>query len=177
MRVSSFGPIRQIAYVVGDLEASMRHWLRFSGIGPWTCFRNVMLPGRYRGCDRLVRMHVALGYDERETEIELIEVVSDAPSPYQGGDGRPLLGLHHLAWFSDDIDRDIAVASQRGMRPCFEAGNAVTRVAYLESPDQPNLLFELIEMNDVMRAGLEARLEAARRWNGAEPIQVIDLGE
>jgi hypothetical protein len=37
-------------------------------------------------------------------------------------------------------------------------------------------LFEFIEMNPAMRAGFEARLAAARAWQGATPVQVIDLG-
>jgi hypothetical protein len=62
------------------------------------------------------------------------------------------------------------------MQLCFEAANEVTRVAYLEDPHEPKLLLEFIEMNAVMRAGLEARLAAARAWTGADPVQLIDLG-
>ena len=42
------------------------------------------------------------------------------------------------------------------MKTCFEAKNEVTRVAYLEDPREPKLLFEFIEMNAVMRAGFSA---------------------
>jgi len=52
----------------------------------------------------------------------------------------------------------------------------VTRVAYLEDPREPRLLFEFIEMNALMRAGFEARLAAARDWRGDNPVQIIDLG-
>ena len=62
------------------------------------------------------------------------------------------------------------------MTRCFEAANEVTRVAYLEDPREPRLLFEFIEMNAVMRAGLAARLAAARDWRGEDPVRVIDLG-
>jgi hypothetical protein len=120
-------------------------------------------------------MHVALGYQEG-MEIELIEDLGHGPSPYRSSAGAALIGMHHVAWFSDDVAADVARAQVRGMQVCFEAANEVTRVAYVEDPREPKLLLEFIEMNAVMRAGFEARLAAARAWAGSDPVQVIDLG-
>jgi methylmalonyl-CoA/ethylmalonyl-CoA epimerase len=175
VKTQPFGPIRQIAWVVHDLEESVANWLRVSGVGPWTCFRNVAMSGTYRGTAAKVRMHVALGYQEG-MEIELIEDLGHGPSPYRSSSGAALIGMHHVAWFSDDVAADIARGQARGLQVCFEAANEVTRVAYLEDPREPKLLLEFIEMNAVMRAGLEARLAAARAWAGNDPVQVIDLG-
>lgn len=175
MNSPSFGPIRQIAWVVGNLEESVDSWLRVSGVGPWTCFRNVAMAGTLRGAPAKVRMHVALGYQD-DMEIELIEDLGAGPSPYRNAAGAPLIGMHHVGWFTDDVGADIARGNARGMTTCFEAKNEVTRVAYLEDPREPKLLFEFIEMNAVMRAGFSARREAARAWRGADPVQIIDLG-
>ena len=175
MTTPSFGPIRQIAWIVRDLEESLANWLRISRVGPWTCFRNVAMTGNFRGAPAAVRMHVALGYQDG-MEIELIQDLGGAASPYRGADGAPLIGMHHVAWFSEDVAADVARARQRGMAVCFEAANEVTRVAYLEDPREPRLLFEFIEMNALMRAGFEARLAAARDWRGDNPVQIIDLG-
>ena len=30
-----FGPLRQMGYVVRDVEAAMRHWIDVCGVGPW----------------------------------------------------------------------------------------------------------------------------------------------
>jgi methylmalonyl-CoA/ethylmalonyl-CoA epimerase len=171
----SFGPIRQIAWVVASLDDSVQNWLRVSGVGPWTCFRNVTLFGRHHGKTTRVRMHVALGYQDG-MEIELIEDLGEGNSPYRDVNGVALIGMHHVAWFSDDVASDVVRARERGMTLKFEAANEVTRVAYLEDPQEPRLLFEFIEMNAAMRAGLEARLSAARDWTGEEPVRVIDLG-
>lgn len=174
MSTQSFGPIRQIAWVVENLAESVQNWLRVSGVGPWTCFHNVALIGRHHGKPTRVRMHVALGYQEG-MEIELIEDLGAGSSPYRDSGGRPLIGMHHVAWFSDDVTADIVRARERGMSLLFEAANEVTRVAYLEDAREPRLLFEFIEMNAAMRAGLEARLAAAHSWQGEEPVRVIDL--
>jgi methylmalonyl-CoA/ethylmalonyl-CoA epimerase len=175
MKNDSFGAIRQIAWVVADLEASVANWRRVSGVGPWTCFRNVAMRGRLRGEAVTVRMHVALGY-QADMEIELIQPLGEGPSPYRSAAGAPLVGMHHVAWFCEDVAADVARAQARGLNACFEAANEVTRVAYLEDPREPGLLLEFIEMNAVMRAGLAARLAAAHAWDGRDPVQVIDLG-
>jgi methylmalonyl-CoA/ethylmalonyl-CoA epimerase len=175
MKVESLGPIRQIAWVVRDLEASVANWLRVSGVGPWTCFRNVAMSGVYRGQPAKVRMHVALGYQDG-MEIELIQDLNAGPSPYRAAGGEPLVGMHHVAWFSEDVAADLTRARARGMSVAFEAANEVTRVAYLEDPSEPQLLLEFIQMNAVMRTGLESRLAAARAFTGEDGVQVIDLG-
>ncbi len=175
MKSEPFGPIRQIAWVVRDLEESVANWLRVSGVGPWTCFRNVAMRGTYQGTAAQVRMHVALGYQDG-MEIELIEDLGHGPSPYRNSAGAPLIGMHHVAWFSEDVAAAVARGQARGLEVCFEAANEVTRVAYLEDPLEPKLLLEFIEMNALMRAGLEARLAAARAWTGRDAVQVIDLG-
>ena len=69
-----------------------------SGVGPWTCFRNVAMTGPLRGAAIKVRMHVALGYQD-DMEIELIEDLGAGPSPYRSAAGAPLIGMHHVGWF------------------------------------------------------------------------------
>ena len=31
-----FGPLRQMGYVVRDIEGAMRHWIDVCGVGPWS---------------------------------------------------------------------------------------------------------------------------------------------
>lgn len=166
-------PIRQVAYVVADLDASVRHWLRHTGIGPWTCFRNAVLVGQYAGREVAVTIDVALGY-RGELEIELIQPRS-AVSPYQDAAGEPLLGMHHIAWFTDDLAAAVEAACARGLELRFRAANPVTRVAYLASPAEAGVLYELIEYSAEGLAGWRQRIEAARGWDGSNPLQIVDL--
>ncbi|MBS0366876.1 MAG: VOC family protein [Proteobacteria bacterium] len=168
-------PIRQIAWIVADLDASVRSWHRATGVAPWTCFRRVVLAGEHRGAPATVRMHVALGY-LADMEIELIQDVSQGASPYRDPAGAPLLGMHHVAWFSDDFAADVARARARGLRQVFAAANPVTEVAYFEDAHEPGRLFEFISMTAPMREGLAQRLAAAREWRGGEISHTVDLG-
>jgi len=171
----TYGPIRQIAWLVEDLDAAIRHWTEFAGIGPWTVYRNTTLRGHCRGVETQVKMNVGLSYQD-EVQIELIQVTSRTPSPYQDAQGHTLVGMHHVAWLSQDIDGDVAKAKQRGLAPAFEASNGVVRVAYMESAAEPGLLLEFIEAAPVVLEGFAAGIKATKEWDGASnPVQVIDF--
>jgi methylmalonyl-CoA/ethylmalonyl-CoA epimerase len=176
VRADASAAIRQLAYVVDDLDAGIDRWVRLHGVGPWSVFRNTTMRGHYRGAATEVRMHVALSY-RGELQIELIQPLSRTPSPYQHTDSQPRSGMHHIAWHSTDIDRDIAAAKQRGQAPVFEASNGVVRVAYFEAPDEPGPLYELIEAVPAVLDGFAEGCRLSTSWDGVTPIAAnIDLG-
>ena len=65
------GPIRQVGYVVENLDRAVAQWQTLTGRGPWTCFLNAVLVGRLRDQDVSVTIDVGLGYID-DLEIELI---------------------------------------------------------------------------------------------------------
>lgn len=173
---SSFGPIRQMAYVVEDVHASVAQWLRGTGVGPWFVFRNVAMAARYRGRDSTVCMDVALGY-QGDIEIELIQPTSFSDSPYVGADRRALLGPHHIAYFTDDLAAATQRAVKQGLDQVFYAHNPVTQVAYFELAGAHGVRYELIQYTSEGLAGWQGRLRAAHDWDGAEPLREFDLGK
>ena len=45
-----FGPLRQMGYVVRDIEGAMRHWIDVCGVGPWFYAERLPLTAfSYRG--------------------------------------------------------------------------------------------------------------------------------
>lgn len=173
MAQTLFGQVDQIGYVVADLDAAVARRIERTGLGPWTVFRNSRLEGCYRGSPTTVVMDVALAY-QGGIQIELIEVRSGTPSPY-AHEGRPLAGAHHIAWVVDDLDRSVAAAEARGLIVAFNAGNPAVRVAYLESPGEDGVLYELIE-GAGMREMIAAGIAASAQWDGRNPVTEIDLG-
>jgi hypothetical protein len=165
------GPLYQIGHVVADLDAAIAARLRIARIGPWMVFRNVELVGSYKGAPTRVTMDVGLAW-RGEVQIELIQVTSDTPSPYQRPDGSPLTGLHHLAWVTENLDSTVAEAKARGLAEVFTAANPAVRVCYLEDPSDPGVLYEFIE-----GAGTAAMtgpgIAAASGWDGQNPVREI----
>ncbi|MGH6632363.1 VOC family protein [Sphingopyxis sp.] len=173
MSQAKYGPIDQIGYLVDDLDASIQRWITLMGVGPWTVFRNVRLDGRYRGHAGVVTMDVGLAY-QGNVQVELIKITNETPSPYRDAAGKPILGIHHLAWVVDNLEAAVARAKGDGFKVAFEASNPATRVAYMEADQEPGVLFEFIE-GEGMREMINAGIVAARNWDSSSPFHIIDL--
>lgn len=173
--IAGHGPIAQIAWLTDDLGRAIDQWRLLAGVGPWTVYRNVTLDGQYHGAPATIAIDVGLAY-QGETQIELIAPHGAGPSPYHDADGRVRVGMHHVAWLVDDVAaaaKDVAAA---GLIPVFSAeSGGATRVAYLEAPDEPAILLELIEATPMIRDGFAAGTAAARDWDGSNPVTVFDF--
>ncbi|WP_238475198.1 VOC family protein [Sphingomonas cavernae] len=176
-RIAGHGPIRQIAWLTEDLDGAIAQWCELAGVGPWTVYRNVRMDGDYRGSATSVRIDVGLAY-QGEIQIELIAPHGAGPSPYHDAAGRVRTGMHHIAWLVADVASATEAAIAGGFAPVFRAedGSGATRVAYLEAPENPAMLLELIEATPPIREGFETGIAAARAWDGSDPVTVIDFG-
>ena len=168
-----YGTVNQIGILVDDLDASIDRWISMLGVGPWTVFRNARLDGNYRGRKGVVAMDVGLAF-QGDVQIELIKITNETPSPYRDASGRPLKGMHHIAWLAEDLDAAVRRAVGDGLKLVFEGNGVGTRVAYLEAPDEPGILFEFIE-SDAMPAMFRDGIPAARNWDGSNPVTVINM--
>lgn len=175
MNAQSFGPIGQVAYLVEDIDASVANWAKYSGIGPWTIYKNVTLAGWWKGQDTTITMNVGLSYQD-EVQMELIQVTSTAPSPYHEDDGSRIVRMHHMAWLTQNFAADVEKAKTRGLTQVFRAENPASKVTYFASPAEPGILWEFIEVTPMLKAGFDHGVAASRTWDGKDPIlQVIDF--
>ena len=92
------GEIRQLGYVVNDIEAAMEYWHRELGVGPW--YYNPRVPivnYRYRGEPHDVHNSVALA-NSGPMQVELIQTRNDHEREIMNGE------LAVLAHHDDDRD-------------------------------------------------------------------------
>src|ERR1700761_2160654 len=136
MNAQSFGPIGQVAYLVENIEESVANWARFSGIGPWTVYKNVTLDGWWKGQDVKIKMNVGLSYQD-EVQMELIQVVSEGPSPYRNDDGSRIVRMHHMAWLTENFDADVEKAKARGLTQVFAPPKAASKAPSFPPPPDP----------------------------------------
>jgi len=171
-----FGPIRQLGYLVSDLDAAIDAWMRDLAVGPWTKLVNITLPATYRGEPTTVEMEIALAY-RGDLQIELIRQVDDAPSPYRRWVRAGRFGLHHVAHLSNDVDADVARAVGSGLDVVFDirmpgGGHYV----YLQVPGLGDDVFvELLEATPTMVGMFEQGIAAAAAWDGRPGVTVVDL--
>lgn len=168
-----FGEIRQVAYIVTDIEAAMAHWSEVLGVGPW--FYNPRVPIRnyhYRGQHYEPHNSVALA-NAGGLQIELLQTRNDVPSMYRDFRLAGHQGVQHVAYWSENFDADLARAEAAGFRVCMggEVGDN-GRFVYFE--DRSSLPGTTIELSEV--AGPKGRLftmirEASLNWDGRDPVR------
>ena len=97
------GEIRQLGYVVPDIEAAMDYWANVMGVGPW--FYNPRVPiedYHYDGEHYDVHNSVALA-NSGFIQVELIQTRNDAPSMYRDFQRAGHTGLQHVAYWTQRL--------------------------------------------------------------------------
>jgi len=171
-----FGPIRQLGYLVPDLDSAIDAWTRGFGVAPWTKLVGIALPATYRGAETIVRMEIALAY-RGEVQIELIRQLDDAPSPYRSFIDAGRYGLHHVAHLSGDVEADVEHAVAAGLAVVFDIRMPDGgRYVYLEMPGLHDVFVELLAATPTMLGMFEQGMAAAAVWDGTPRVSTIDVG-
>jgi hypothetical protein len=170
-----FGAIRQNGYVVRDLHAAMHHWTTVLHVGPFFHLPHVAAEEFvYRGVPCAPDISIALAFSG-ELQIELIEQHDDAPSLYKDFLAAGREGLQHVSAWTPDYEGALArlrAAGQRVAQHGMLLGGL--RFAYFDTELHPGTVFEISNATaEPFNTMLEAMREAARTWDGREPIRRI----
>ncbi len=107
--------IDQVAVVVRDLDRAMERYVNDLGIGPWTVYTfspDWIQAMTFRGQEQGYTMKLALA-QLGPVMYELIEPV-EGPTSYHEFLEERGEGLHHLGYFVEDIDAEIARMGLKG---------------------------------------------------------------
>lgn len=174
-----FGRVIQVAYLVEDMDVAMESWLAQAGLGPWTCFRNIELDAVFDERKLKLRIHEGLAY-MGDLQIQLVQSLNDPdePTPYQPYLEQRRFGVHHMAFFSNDIDADIARARDQGFaRTCAMRDKAGYRYYYCQSTALPDVWIEFLEVYPDLTKIFEEGIAAAANWDGRDPIRNIEYAD
>ena len=167
-----FGEIRQLGFVVEDIEATMHHWATVIGVGPWFYAPRIPVQNfQYRGQPSDMVLSVALA-NSGPLQVELIQQRNDAPSIYRDFVRAGKLGLQHVAYWTEDYDAVMARAAAAGLFPVMSGDvGANGRYCYFDTELHPGSVVELSET-----AGSKGRMfrlirEAAKEWDGRDPVR------
>jgi Glyoxalase/Bleomycin resistance protein/Dioxygenase superfamily len=167
------GPIRQIGYVVRDLDAALQSWCAL-GVGPWFTIRNLEQKDcRYRGELREPTISLALA-NSGPMQIEVIQQHDDTPSIYREFLEAGNEGFHQLAWWVDDFDAMLQNAAIAGWPIVWSGDGGDVRFAYFEPEPGISTIFEVMELNDISRGMAELVASAADRWDRVtDPVRSL----
>jgi methylmalonyl-CoA/ethylmalonyl-CoA epimerase len=149
-----YGPVRQLAYVVEDIDAAIHSWHRQMGLAPFAVVRECapFSGASYRGgpAGELV-LNLAFAYIG-DVQLELIEQLSDTPSIYSEAHERGLHSLHHYGVCVENYSACLEHAIRNGFEAVVETGSPEhAQMAYVESTEIPGLILEIIEWNKFTR--------------------------
>ena len=128
----------QIAYVVDDLDAAVRHWSDVLGVGPWSIWTmgpDVLHDSRYGGAPAVFGIRHALAWSG-SVQFELVEPL-EGPSIFADQLATAGPGLNHVGRLVHDHDAESAELVAQGYRPLQSARfgqSADGRFAYFGSP-------------------------------------------
>ncbi|KUI16475.1 glyoxalase [Mycobacterium sp. GA-1285] len=169
------GPIRQIGYVVTDIDRAIASWLEI-GVGPWFVMRNLTLTARYRGEPCEITQSLALS-NSGDMQIEVIQQHSEAPSVFKEFLDAHGEGFHQFAYWATDFDATMRAVETAGWPVVWSGGEDVgTRFAYVEPPAGAAHVAQIVEIMELteITSGMAAFVrEAAANWDGSDPVRVL----
>jgi catechol 2,3-dioxygenase-like lactoylglutathione lyase family enzyme len=168
------GPVRQIGYVVTDLDRSINGWLEL-GVGPWFVIRDMPMQALYRG--RPCQTTLSLAWSNSgEMQVELIHQRDDAPSVFTEFLAAHGPGFHQLAYWTTDFAATMREVEKAGWPVVWSGGESYgVRFAYVEPPDAPAAVIEISELTDATAANAMFMHDAAAEWDGSDPIRVLGV--
>jgi hypothetical protein len=166
------GAIIQVAYIVEDIQRSMRDFTARLKIGPWFVSGPFVPPeGRYRGEPTDIRLTLGVGF-AGHMSFELIEQHDRAPSVYREIVEQRGYGFHHWAMPVDDIDGEVARYRSLGYEAAFsDRSPRGYRIVYVDTTrDLPGMI-ELMERTPSLEARYTEMYLASVGWDGSDPIR------
>jgi hypothetical protein len=164
------GPIRQIGYVVTDLDHAMQSWIEL-GVGPWFVIRGLPMHTLYRGEPCETTLSLALS-NSGELQLELIQQEDDTLSIFTEFLASNGPGYQQLAYWTEDFDATMKAVEDAGWPVVWSGGDGFgVRFAYAEPPNSPATIVEISELTGAQAASSTFIHDAAASWDGGDPIR------
>ncbi|WP_079435162.1 VOC family protein [Zoogloea sp. LCSB751] len=172
--ISRLGSVMQMAYVPADVPGALRYWTETMGVGPFFKLSNIAVDAaKYKGEPASIDFSVYIAY-WGDTQVEIIEQHNDAPSIYKSWRSEGREGLHHVCIVVADMARARGICAEAGATVLQEiwlpgGGEAI----YVDAGGGPGSLIEMICFPPDNYAFFDVMRDAARHWDGSEPIRAV----
>ena len=163
--------IRQLGYVVSDLDKALKYWIEVLGAGPFFLIEHCALREQiYRGQPSAVDVDIALG-NSGDVQIELIYQHSNEPSIYNETNPAGHLGLHHFGIMPSNFEMAKGALLEQGCEEAFSCTVSRASLAYFDTREQVGHFTELWEDSSVFNDVAQLVEDAAKDWDGADPVR------
>jgi hypothetical protein len=164
----------QVAYVVEDVVSAAERWAETQGAGPFFVREHVQVTDVvHRGRPADFDHSTALG-QWGGLMLELVQDHGEGPSVvrdlYAPGQG----GLHHVAYFVEDLDAETERLAGLGYPLAQSAlAHGVTRFHFVDTVAERGHFTELYEPNRHLWGLYQRIAAAAAGWDGRDPVRPL----
>jgi len=164
----------QLCWVVPALEASITHWVNFSGAGPFFLFESLHFEDSlYRGKSAdIAPCRAAIG-QFGDTQIELVQPTGDGTGLWNDVVPEQKLGFHHAGLYCEDYASERAAYLESGNDMAFEGLMMGAKTCYIDTVKTLGFMVELITANPTAAYVFEQFRTAALGWDGRDPIRTL----
>jgi hypothetical protein len=166
----------QWGIVVPDIDAAMRKWSTLLGVGPFMHIEEIAPyehQARYHGKPTDVRITVAFSYFG-DTQIELVQQLNTAPSPYVDFLAEGNSGIQHIGLWSRNFEASHSLLVNQGYHPVYAAamrGVAHETTYFVEGKGSGGPMLELSMMTERKFRLFAAMAERVASWDGRHIVE------
>src|SRR5271163_2855311 len=141
-----FGPLRQMGFVVRDIDKAMRHWVEVCGVGPWYIAEKLALHGFWYKEQRYDDIHLTIALaNSGDVQLELIQQRCDTPSMYREFLAAGHEGMQHWSSWPTDYDAIYQRALANGYTVGQEGDSPRGRFVYFRQEGYPGTVIEMAD--------------------------------
>ena len=168
----SLGPPVQIAYAVSDIFRGVDKWIKDFGAGPFFIAEHIPIKNViYRGQPSELDITVAYG-QWGEIMIELVQDNGEGPSIIRDLYPPQKSGLHHLAYFVNDMDLVSAKLVEEGYVLAMSGQAGENRFQFFDAISEMGHFLEIYEPIESLKSLYERVRIASINWDGSDPLRI-----
>ena len=168
----SLGPPVQIAYAVSDIFRGVDKWIKDFGAGPFFIAEHIPIKNViYRGQPSELDITVAYG-QWGEIMIELVQDNGEGPSIIRDLYPPQKSGLHHLAYFVNDMDLVSAKLVEEGYVLAMSGQAGENRFQFFDAISEMGHFLEIYEPIESLKNLYERVRSASINWDGSDPLRI-----
>ena len=163
----------QIAYAVPDAEEHAARWVAL-GAGPFFVRRHICVADVFHRGKPAEFDHTSAYGQWGAVMVELVQDHGSGPNVIRDMYAPGESGLHHLAFFVDDLDAVTADLGRAGFPLAMRAATGGgTRFHFVDAVANHGHMFELYERTGHLAAFYAQVALAAQGWDGSDPVRIL----
>ncbi len=171
--LKGLGAIRQVSYLVHDVEDAMSYWTEVLGVGPFFFFEDAPIR-EFTYAGESTSAHLAGAFaNSGAMQIELVQTLDRHPSVFNDALRRGHLGQHHVAFWTTELDASVERCATKAIHVLQTGytGAPDGRFVYMGNDGYPGTVIEISEVQGRKRAFFDEVARAASNWDGSDPIR------